>query len=52
MTPILVVALIVVLLIGGGIVELFGWPWLLVAVVAWIALMVWRNRKSNAGDEP
>ncbi len=52
MTPVLYMALGVLLLIGWAIVELFGWLGLLAAVVAWVVLLVWRNRKGNAGDEP
>jgi Na+/H+ antiporter NhaC len=50
MTPVLYMALGVLLLIGWAIVELFGWLGLLAAIVAWVALLVWRNRKSNRTD--
>jgi hypothetical protein len=50
MTPILYLALIVVLFIGGAIVHFGGWLWLIVAVVAWVGFLVWRNRKSNRSD--
>jgi hypothetical protein len=52
MTPVLVLCLCVLLAVIYGTAHFFGFPGLLGLLAFWIAVIVWRNKKSNAGDEP